>query len=330
MGEGYWVWIIPLSSGATSIGIVVDPDYHPIVSIRTFDMALDWLKKFEPQCAAEVEKNLDKVLDFKVLANFSNDCEWVYSQDRVLITGVAGPFLDPFYSPGSDFIALGNTFITDIISRDFADEDVSAISEFYNHTFLDVFRGALSIYDHQYPIWGNPQVMTCKLTWDYSYYWGVFALLFFNEKFTDFGFLFGAAERIGEIQMLSANMQKFFRDWDRALNTRDEGFYVDQFDIDYLYELHKGINQISPNEELAVRLDANVARCEQVARWMVCQAFSQLNGGDAVCTPESIDPFTVTVADFAALQAKGLDVEASCDVAGLDKIWVAQRTGLLA
>ena len=32
--------------------------------------------------------------------------------------GEAGLFLDPFYSPGSDFIAIGNTYICDLIRRD--------------------------------------------------------------------------------------------------------------------------------------------------------------------------------------------------------------------
>ena len=36
MGEGYWVWIIPLIAGKTSIGIVADPKYHPFNDFNTF------------------------------------------------------------------------------------------------------------------------------------------------------------------------------------------------------------------------------------------------------------------------------------------------------
>ena len=44
--------------------------------------------------------------------DFSYGCEQVFSgDDRWCLTGEAGAFLDPFYSPGSDFIAIGNTFI---------------------------------------------------------------------------------------------------------------------------------------------------------------------------------------------------------------------------
>lgn len=324
MGEGYWVWIIPLSSGATSIGIVVDPDYHPMTELRTFEMALEWLRKFEPQCAKAVEQNLDKVLDFKVLANFSNDCERVYSSDRYLISGVAGPFLDPFYSPGSDFIAMGNTFITDIISRDRAGEDTEEIIEYYNATFLDLFRGALNIYDHQYRIWGNPQVMTCKLTWDYAYYWGVFALLYFNDKFTDPGFFLQASDFINNLQSLSANMQRFFRDWDRAVNTKDENFYIDQFSVDFLYELHRGMKMKHTDEDLMQRIQDNVATCENIAKWMIAQAFKQLHGGKLECDVGTIDPRLVAYDHLATLPAHFSAGENMPQVAGLEKIWVTK------
>lgn len=39
-------------------------------------------------------------------------------------TGEAGAFLDPFYSPGSDFISLNNTWVSDLIKRDFEGEDI--------------------------------------------------------------------------------------------------------------------------------------------------------------------------------------------------------------
>ena len=61
MGQGYWVWIIPLSSGPVSIGIVADPRFHPFERISTFDAALDWLREFEPQLAKAMEERRDDV-----------------------------------------------------------------------------------------------------------------------------------------------------------------------------------------------------------------------------------------------------------------------------
>ena len=56
MGRGYWVWLIPLGSGSTSIGIVADDDLHPYSRINRYERALEWLREFEPQCAAVVEQ----------------------------------------------------------------------------------------------------------------------------------------------------------------------------------------------------------------------------------------------------------------------------------
>ena len=55
MGPGYWVWLIPLGSGSHSFGIVADGDMHPYDRINRFERAMDWLREYEPQCAAVME-----------------------------------------------------------------------------------------------------------------------------------------------------------------------------------------------------------------------------------------------------------------------------------
>ena len=49
--------------------------------------------------------------------HFSNGCKQVFSAHRWAISGIAGVFLDPFYSPGTDYIAFANTYIADLIAR---------------------------------------------------------------------------------------------------------------------------------------------------------------------------------------------------------------------
>ncbi len=48
MGKGYWVWLIPLSSGLHSIGIVAGEEHHPLDTYGTKQKALSWLAKHEP------------------------------------------------------------------------------------------------------------------------------------------------------------------------------------------------------------------------------------------------------------------------------------------
>src|SRR5262249_26740248 len=59
MGAGYWVWLIPLASGSTSIGIVADAQLHPFAEMNRFERALAWLHAHEPQCAEAVEERKD-------------------------------------------------------------------------------------------------------------------------------------------------------------------------------------------------------------------------------------------------------------------------------
>jgi hypothetical protein len=103
------VWLIPLSSGAHSVGIVCDAKMHPLERMNTYDKALDWLREFQPLVADHCERSRGKLLDFLFFRHFSYGCKQVFSANRWALTGEAGLFLDPFYSPGSDFIAIANT-----------------------------------------------------------------------------------------------------------------------------------------------------------------------------------------------------------------------------
>ena len=139
MGKGYWVWLIPLGSGSTSFGIVADDQLHPFHRINRFDRALEWLHEYEPQCAEYVEQQRDNLEDFLALRHYAHGCARVYSADRWALTGEAGVFTDPFYSPGSDFIAIGNECIIDLITRDARGEEIAARVEELNTNYLRLF-----------------------------------------------------------------------------------------------------------------------------------------------------------------------------------------------
>ena len=170
--RGYWVWLIPLSSGAISIGIVADPRFHPFERINTLEAALDWLDEHEPVVADAIRSRPDDVEDFLKIEHYSHGTERMFSPDRWGLTGDAGAFLDPFYSPGSDFIALANGCITDLVLHDLSGQPVERRAEAYNEIYLEEFHRALETYTRQYEVWGNAEVMTAKVFWDLLLYWG--------------------------------------------------------------------------------------------------------------------------------------------------------------
>ena len=150
-GEGYWMWLIQLSSGPISIGICADPRYHPMDEMDTLEKALDWIGRHEPQLAQSLADRRDQVEDFLKVEDFSYGCKQCYSgADRWCLVGEAGAFLDPFYSPGSDFISLANTFATDLITRELAGEDVDDRAVAHDSFYLDAYRGSLTQYEDQY------------------------------------------------------------------------------------------------------------------------------------------------------------------------------------
>jgi flavin-dependent dehydrogenase len=86
MGRGYWVWMIPLSSKNTSIGIVADDDLHPFETYSSDARAREWLRQYEPRLAEFIAGA--EVLDFNRLKHASYGARQVLSHERWSCVGV--------------------------------------------------------------------------------------------------------------------------------------------------------------------------------------------------------------------------------------------------
>lgn len=217
MGEGYWAWLIPLASGPISIGIVSDPRFHDFDEMREQDGAIEWLKRHEPQLGAEVEGRRDQIEDFHGIEDFAYSCERVFSPDRWSLVGVSGCFADPFYSPGSDFIAQGNTFTTDFVTRDLNGEDARTLRRRIlqlNAQYLTTFETAVrGTYVDHYQLFGNAEVMTAKLMWEFASYWAIAALPFIQGRLQDLDFSAAVQGDVRRIIGPGGRLEQMFRDW---------------------------------------------------------------------------------------------------------------------
>jgi flavin-dependent dehydrogenase len=266
MGVGYWVWLIPLGSGSTSVGIVVDATLHPYGRLNRFERALDWLREFEPQCAEVVAPLEHELEDFLALRGFAYGCSRVYSPDRWALIGEAGLFTDPFYSPGSDFIALGNDYVVDLIRRERSGEDVAARLEQYNTTYLRLYDAFLRLYEGQYPIMGNAQVMTAKVAWDNACYWAITALLYFQRKYRQPEFIASIDDLMRRFFVLHARMQQFLRAWNGIDAPRYGAGFTSVVTPDWLRELQGELGgPVLDDVALRGRLHRNFARLERFA-----------------------------------------------------------------
>lgn len=180
VGAGYWVWIIPLSSGHRSYGIVAEDEHHGYLELNTPAKARAWLKKHEPALAAQLEGK--ELADFKVVRDYAHSIERFLSAERWACVGEAALFVDPLYSPGSDFIAFTNSFTTRAIERDLAGETIEQEwIEGANEVVLALGRDLERTLTGLRTVFVHPEVFSAKLWWDYYNYWSYMAPFFFQR-----------------------------------------------------------------------------------------------------------------------------------------------------
>jgi flavin-dependent dehydrogenase len=270
-GPGYWFWLIPLASDAHSLGIVCDAAMHPLETMNTHAKAMAWLRTHQPGVAAALERPGHALQDFLFLRDFSYGCSQVFSADRWALTGESGLFLDPFYSPGSDFIAIANTYICELVERDLRDKPFAPYADIYQQLYLSFYENTLSLYQDQYPLFGDAQVMPVKVIWDYTFYWALLAPLFFAGRIADIAMLGRLREETAAARALNLAMQPLLRDWHRANAgsgaPRGDRRFLDQFSIDWFHEMNRALNDTLDDEAFAARIRANVARM----RWLAAE-----------------------------------------------------------
>jgi flavin-dependent dehydrogenase len=265
VGAGYWVWLIPLASGSHSVGIVADPRFHPLERMNTFDKAMDWIAEFQPALHDDLDRKRDKLQDFAFFRRFSYDCKQVFSAQRWALAGEAGRFLDPFYSPGSDFIAIGNTYITELIARDRAGMRLEAHTQLYEQIFRSFYDSTLALYVDQYGLFGDPEVLPSKVIWDYTYYWGILAQLFCHERLTDLAMLSTLRDELKRCQALNVAVQDFLRDWGRVSERRNPPVMLDQASVPWFVELNASLHVPADAAGFRARLQGNAKRLDALA-----------------------------------------------------------------
>ena len=281
MGAGYWVWLIPLSSGSHSVGIVADPRWHALDRMNTFERAMDWLQEFQPRLFTELDGKRDQLQDFAFFKRFSYDCDQVFSDQRWAMAGESGRFLDPFYSPGSDFIAIGNTYITDLVVRDHAGKSIAAHAQIYEQIFRSFYDNTLALYVDQYGIFGDPEVLPLKVFWDYTYYWGVLARLYYQGGLTDLLALQHLRDELGSMQQLNVAMQGFVRELCQHSRKRNHAILLDQASLPWFVELNRSLNDRVEGDQFRSVLQAANRQLRQLATQILERSVAehpQMNG----------------------------------------------------
>src|SRR5262249_44185031 len=124
LNPGYWVWLIRLRGGITSVGVVGTPARDR--ALRTsfgFRAFLD-----EHGALREILADA-KAIDHGTCARVGSGTKRFLAHERWALVGEGASATDPLYSPGLDFVALECDFITDAIARELAGEPADALAQ---------------------------------------------------------------------------------------------------------------------------------------------------------------------------------------------------------
>lgn len=290
VGAGYWVWLIPLASGSHSVGIVADPRWHPLEAMNSFDKAMHWLHEYQPALFDQLDGKRDALQDFAFFRRFSYDCKQVFSAQRWALAGEAGRFLDPFYSPGSDFIAIGNTYITELVMRDRAGLPLAAHTQVYEQIFRSFHDSTLALYTDQYGLFGDPEVLPTKVIWDYTYYWSVLAPLACQRRLTDLAALSNLRGELQHCQHLNAAVQQFLRAWGAVSKRRNLPVMLDQAAVPWFVELNRALTDRLDDAAFRARVRSCVRRLQELAAQIVQRATREHPALDAAALRALLPP----------------------------------------
>jgi hypothetical protein len=168
----------------------------------------------------------------------------MFPSENWAITGEAGVFLDPFYSPGSDFIAIANSLITALVTR-----PGNHSRQFFDRWYASLTRNFLLSYENRYQLWGNPLVMSVKIVWDYAVYWSFVAFFFCQGKITDYKMIAALITPLDRLEKLNASMQNLFSNWGPLEAAYSQPGHVDITNCPYLWHLNESLTaHNSPTE----------------------------------------------------------------------------------
>lgn len=124
---GVWIWVIPFSSGVTSLGFVGDPGFFKQYE-GSNEEQLRVLIASEPYLS-ERFKDVEFVFEPKVLESWSSTTEKFYGNGFVL-TGNVTEFLDPVFSSGVTLATVSSQLAAHLVIRTLNGETVDWDKEY--------------------------------------------------------------------------------------------------------------------------------------------------------------------------------------------------------
>ncbi|MDB6017524.1 MAG: electron transfer flavoprotein [Pedosphaera sp.] len=171
MGHGWWAWIIALKGGDVSVGVVFDQ--------RT----VTW-----PEGGTLAQRLKDFLMQHPVGRELMADAQWTdgdihwrknlpyysttFAGDGFSLVGDAAGFLDPYYSPGMDWISFSATCTAELILAQQRGEPMTQRIERHNRDFARSYeRWFQAIYQDKYEYFGEYDLVKLSFLMDLGFYY---------------------------------------------------------------------------------------------------------------------------------------------------------------
>lgn len=170
-GHGWWAWCIPLKGGDVSVGIVFD------------QRLVEW-----PEEGSLGQRLKDFLLQHTAARELLQDAHWLegdvhwrkqlpyssalYAGDGFVLVGDAGAFIDPFYSPGMDWLSFTVTRATEMILAQQRGESMARLVYRFNRDFTRSHtRWFDAVYLNKYEYLGDYELMRLAFLLDLGFYY---------------------------------------------------------------------------------------------------------------------------------------------------------------
>ncbi|MCM2314702.1 MAG: tryptophan 7-halogenase [Thermoanaerobaculia bacterium] len=171
VGLGYWIWVIPLGNGETSIGIVWDKRLVKLHESRDREHDFDAFLRGIPALAELLEGADFKRDDFRFYAHLPYVTRQYMGNGWALV-GDAAAFLDPYYSPGLDHCSFSVEATVNLLVDWFDGKDVAMPMKEHNETFLRSYHHFFEgIYRDKYYYMGEHDLMAAATMIDTAQYY---------------------------------------------------------------------------------------------------------------------------------------------------------------
>jgi len=275
VGEGYWFWVIPLQ-GKTSLGLVYDREKIPEDQVSSPEKVVEWVCRQFPLLARDLPKR--KIIDQGMFREFSHDCRQTISAERWALSGEAGRFTDPLYSPGGDLITLYNTLITDAVLTD--DPGSLAVkARLYERLMWAFYEAYVPSFTVGYQVLGDQECFAMKYSWELTVYFTFYVFPFINQVFTNPSFVVPYLNMFAKLGVLNRNLQAFiagYYQWKKGRQLREhEPRFFDFMCFEPLMKAEKLFYQVGLSaSETIDAIDQNMANVERLARFIAAYIYS--------------------------------------------------------